>query len=289
MTVGVLWLWIRLTARSKKRNPLTEDLLRSPGESLRDQIEDLNWDFAIYFSFASIPIIWTYSIYISKQAFEGKAPGIVDFMFYLAVAVGGYGWLCWKIWQILKKRRLLTLGYEAELAVGQELNQLGRYGFHIFHDVPAKEFNVDHIAVGPNGVFAIETKGRPKLKSSVADARSGWEVNYDGKHLDFPLWRETAPLDQAIRQAKWVREWLSKAVGEPVQVQPVLVLPGWYIKRTSGTGIPVINATYIAKFFPKAGQGDHLSAQLIDRIVHQLEQRCRNVVPRAYGKTQEKD
>ena len=183
---------------------------------------------------------------------------------------------------------MLTLGYEAELAMGQELNQLGRSGFHVFHDLPAKDFNVDHIAVGSAGVFAIETKGRSKPTARL-NGKSGWEVGYDGKALDFPGWRETKPLEQATRQAKWLKEWLSSAVGEPVQVQPVLALPGWYIRRTSAIGIPVITGKQVESFFKKYAGSAQLNQQLVQRIVHQLDQRCRNVAPRAYKAGQEKD
>jgi hypothetical protein len=45
-SVGLLWLWIRLTGDSGRRSPLTQDLLRSPGESLREQLEDNSWDLS---------------------------------------------------------------------------------------------------------------------------------------------------------------------------------------------------------------------------------------------------
>ncbi len=98
----------------------------------------------------------------------------------------------------------------------------------------------------------------------------------------FPGWRETAPIDQAIRNADWLRKWLSSAVGEAVKVQPVLVLPGWYVHRTSGEGIPVLNGKDARGYFTWA-RGPALSAKLVQQIAHQLEQRCRDVAPRAYA------
>jgi len=120
--------------------------------------------------------------------------------------------------------------------------------------------------------------------------KSGWEVGYDGNRLEFPGWRETKPLEQAVRQAKWLKEWLSSAVGEPVRVHPILILPGWFIRRTSPSGIPVLTGTtkQILSFFPKAGDGTRLSDQFIQRVAHQLDQRCRNVAPRAYRDVQQK-
>jgi len=55
-------------------------------------------------------------------------------------------------------------GYDAELSVGQELNQLMRQGAVVFHDLPADGFNIDHVLISALGVFAIETKEYTKPK-----------------------------------------------------------------------------------------------------------------------------
>jgi hypothetical protein len=39
----------------------------------------------------------------------------------------------------------LRAGYDAELAVGQELDKLMREGAWVFHDVPGENFNIDHV------------------------------------------------------------------------------------------------------------------------------------------------
>lgn len=65
----------------------------------------------------------------------------------------------------LNLRRSYQLGYEGEIAVGQELNQLMLDGYRVYHDFPGDKFNIDHIVVGPPGVFAVETKARSKPTS----------------------------------------------------------------------------------------------------------------------------
>ncbi len=85
---------------------------------------------------------------------------------------------------MFNKRRRYRLGYEGEIAVGQELNQLMRDGFYVYHDFFVDKFNIDHIVVGPSGVFAVETKARskPTSDSPVPD----YKVKYNGKCLQFP-------------------------------------------------------------------------------------------------------
>jgi hypothetical protein len=105
-----------------------------------------------------------------------------------------------------------------------------------------------------------------------------------GETLQFPGWSERKPLQQAERQATWLSDWISSAIGEKVTAEPALVLPGWFIRRTSGKGIPVLTGKWVASYFPGARTRSALDPQLIQRIVHQLDQRCRDVAPRSYRK-----
>lgn len=68
------------------------------------------------------------------------------------------------MWWLYKKIDVVDarwgVGAKAEREVGRELEKLHKDGFHVFHDwLPEKRGNVDHFVVGPQGVFAIETKG----------------------------------------------------------------------------------------------------------------------------------
>lgn len=277
LTVVVVW---KRTRASQRRSPLTTELLRGPGESLRGQIDDVSIELVGHLGLSVLPLVWAYMWYVSWLAFSGR--GVPDWVTWtlLLGGVGGQIYYAVGMWRLFKRRRDLTLGYEAEVAVGQELNGLLRQGYHVFHDVPLGKSNVDHIVVGKNGIFAIETKGRAKPRAKGSEPSH--QVIYDGQFLQFPGWPETEPLKQAARQAKWVGEWLSKSVGEKLTAEPLLVLPGWMIKRTAPSGIPVLAAPNVAKYLPKMGSRQGLEDSLIQRIVYQLDQRCRTVAPRAY-------
>jgi hypothetical protein len=149
-------------------------------------------------------------------------------------------------------------------------------GYHVYHDFQAGKFNIDHIVVGATGVFAIETKARSK--STVKDGGKSSTVIYDGKSIKFPNFEDRDMLQQAEGQAKWLRQWLSKAVGDPVPVQPILALPGWFVEQISPKGVPVLNPKLIRSFLT-IKKDIHLSLNMIERIVHQLEQKCRDVEP----------
>jgi hypothetical protein len=50
------------------------------------------------------------------------------------------------------------MGGDAEEWTAEELEELDRRVWRVFHDVPVRYGNVDHVAVGPGRVYAIETK-----------------------------------------------------------------------------------------------------------------------------------
>ncbi|MCL5237382.1 MAG: NERD domain-containing protein [Nitrospirae bacterium] len=221
-----------------------------------------------------------YSIYLTQKYIGGIKEDAFVLMVYTSVAIATIIFCFIKLWRLLKQRTALRLGLDCELAVGQELNHLMLAGCRIYHDFPAEKFNIDHIVVGSKGVFAIETKGRakPDKKGGTEEAK----VVYDGQSLRFPNWSESEPLEQAISQASWLSKWLNNAVGEPVAVQPVLALPGWYVVREKPADLFIFNGKN-PDFMLKCSNTS-LSETLINRIIYQVEQRCRDIEPVAYAK-----
>ena len=260
-----------------KRAPFTDNFLRSPGQSLNDQIQKLN-EKAIDYILCSImfpTIIWFgfFQVYIARV----KSRPFILLVLAVVVVVAIIVFYMTKLFTLLKKKRILRLGYEGEVAAGQELNQLMLEGYHVYHDFPADKFNIDHIVAGPSGVYAVETKARSKSVSKTGSVNA--KVIYNGKTIDFPNYSDTSTLQQAVTQANWLQKWLAKAVGEPVKVQPLVALPGWYVERTSGKGIPVLNPKKGVSSYLKNRKSKVISESMITRIVHQLDQKCRDVEP----------
>lgn len=198
------------------------------------------------------------------------------------VGVVCFGLLGWRLWSLMKTLRSMRLGFEAELAAGEEINRLMRRGCWIFHDVPGeKSFNVDHVVVTRKGVFAIETKGRPKM--ARGSGRKGSSVSFDGGCLRFPGWIETRPIEQARANAVWLSRWLTKAVGADVAVSAVVLLPGWWVERTGRGDVAVGNAKEIEQIVERHADSRRMTDQLCAQIVHQLDQRCRNLQPKAFA------
>ena len=109
--------------------------------------------------------ISTYAIYVSHLYFYKNVPSLLSLGFLGAFIGGLIVYSLYRLTGLLRQRRIVRLGYDGEVTVGQELNQLLRDGYCVYHDIPADKFNIDHIVVGKKGVFAIETKARSKPNS----------------------------------------------------------------------------------------------------------------------------
>ena len=129
-------------------------------------------------------------------------------MLFSLMAMAYLAFAAWQFHRFLPRLRALRQGIEGERAVGQFLERLRERGYHVFHDVLGDGFNVDHVLIGPAGVFSIETKTWSKpLKD---DAR----VICLGDSLRIgPLEPDRNPIIQAVAQAAWLKQLLSESTG----------------------------------------------------------------------------
>jgi hypothetical protein len=274
-TVSVARHWYHMRG---KKNPIAANLLRGPGHTLSVEREKHLVDLLAHAAVGPVIPVVIYALYLSRID-AGREAGTVLTAMYLVLGLAALVYIAFRIVRVVKRLRDVGLGFEAESAVGQELNWLMRDGFAVFHDVPGdKEFNVDHVVIGTQGVFAIETKGRGKPARATG---SNYVVEHSSGELLFPGWKEREPIEQARRNARWLEKWLTSAVGEPVAVKPVLAIPGWYIERKSPSDVAIINSTNVKSYFTKA-KTTGLSSKLVQQVVHQLDARCRDVETRVY-------
>jgi len=275
VVLGLLHLYRWYKKRKGFISPLSGHLLRPPGESLRTRIENINEKLNESLFIVSLgPWLIGLSV-ISMLLSPRKDPGTFQICIAVAIYMGFIGYYVWKIIKLLSERRDLKLGLDGELAVAEELNKLMFDGYHVYHDFPATTFNIDHILVGPGGVFIVETKTRSKRKNK--HGKTAYEVTYDGNRINFPGGYDTDSLTQARNQGKWLEKWLSTAVGDRIHVEPIVTIPGWFVKRIKPEGIAVLNPKEIRDYI--ASKKNFLSETQIKRIVHQVDQRCRSIEP----------
>ena len=272
----VLFVYRQYNLRKRSRTPFTEKaLLRLPGHSLDREIRDIDERltinlFTLLFTATIFANITITTMLIAKKEINFPNLGIP----FIAAGIMIIFFI-YKFVTCLFIRQKLKLGYFGELVTAEELNKLMPEGNHVFHDFQADDFNIDHIVVGPAGVFAIETKARSKAVSG--DGKKDAKAIYNGREIIFSNFNDTKYLEQAKRQAKWLSTWLKSAIGEPVEVFPMISLPGFYVERKAPSdGMFVINPKQM-KTVIRSKLVKNLDESKILRIVHQLDQKCRDL------------
>ena len=177
------------------RLPFTQNLLRTPGQSLLNEINHLNQELMVYLVALIFTPTYAYAAYISYLFFGKKPFNITELALFSLLPFILILFSLYKMTKYMGRRRRLRLGYDGEVAVGQNLTQLYREGYLVYHDFPADKFNIDHIVIGSKGIFAIETKTRskPTTKNRLLDAT----VEYNGRVLKFPKGRDSNTIEQA--------------------------------------------------------------------------------------------
>lgn len=204
-----------------------------PGQQLLKRIRhhEENLGSAIFIAMFSGPLMFMIWANYSVQ-WDAFRWGVREWMF----ATGALLMFLWGLWDYMRhyeKREHYQDGWVAEQVTGQQLNRLIAQGCHVLHDLPAEVGNIDHVIVAPRGVYAVETKSFRKPKG-VTDDRNhpGHKVHYDGKGLRFPDFATAKPIEQAVRQAQWLKRVLRDGLGREVPVVPAIALPGWWVERT---------------------------------------------------------
>lgn len=273
-----LALWRKKNRKTRAPFPENAKLLRGPGETLRRKLADLDERFIYEIAAALIiPLLVGVSLAQIATHLDGTAQllglGIAAVALFISLFV-----VLRRLVNGIDRWRNTWLGCYGERVVAESLEELKAQGFRIFHDLPAGDaknpFNIDHVIVGPSGVFAVETKTRRKGRARAGFAEH--QIIYDGQVLAYPWGEDRYGLDQAARQASWLQSSLEQLIGQPVRVQPILTFPGWMVITRARGAVTVLNPKQIPAAVALRGS-PALDDRQVDLICRQLDARCRDV------------
>lgn len=212
----------RCVMTSTSESPIKDRPLRHAAQSLEEERRELFGDKVA-------PYVVGALVFIVLACFEWwrflwKVP--LNPIIFTIVALASIGLAVWQTLRYRPRLKALRQGIEGEKVVGQFLERLRETGYHVFHDVVGPGFNVDHVLIGPGGVFTIETKTWSKPMNSKP------HIFFDGTRILVGSREpDRNPIAQARAQASWVRGLLRESTGKSYSVRPVVAFPGWFIEQ----------------------------------------------------------
>ncbi|WP_087883130.1 nuclease-related domain-containing protein [Streptomyces alboflavus] len=138
------------------------------------------------------------------------------------------------------------VGLEGERRVGRELERLASRGWRVLHGVPKSNGgDIDHLLIGPGGVFSINTKCHQGASVWVGDTMA--KVN-GGKPVPY------AAASKA--EASYVQGVLQRHCGFAVPVEPALVFVGVTSLYRAATqfAVWIYQEREVSAFGPLAGR-----------------------------------
>ena len=119
-------------------------------------------------------------------------------------------------------------GASGEEHVGALLDELAEHGWRVIHDVSFGHGNVDHIMIGPPGVFTIETKSHPgPIRVRRVHGATLSQARAQSSALEATTGLEAEPM--IVYSRAWVDRPGARRRG--VRVLPARMLIGYLEKR----------------------------------------------------------
>ncbi|MDY0814038.1 nuclease-related domain-containing protein [Kitasatospora purpeofusca] len=133
-------------------------------------------------------------------------------------------------------RSELSKGLDGEKLVGGLLDGLRAYGWYVLHAVPLPSgADIDHVVIGPPGVFTVNTKHHPDAMVWVGDKRITVNRN------SYPY------IEKSSLEGSRTAELLHRWCGLAVPVHPVIAVVGARTLTQKGSpGVDVVDGTRIA-------------------------------------------
>ena len=200
--------------------PLKDKPLRNPGQWLDEEIDRQVHDgFMPYF--ISACLLWGLAGLEALEKYRHIAPNPAVFT---TIAVVATLVAAIRFRRTYRRVRDLKQGRDGERAVGQYLERLRAHGAEVFHDIPGDGFNLDHVVISPQGIFAIETKAWSRRSVTSRIRVKDGELFKEGQKAN------PNPIEQVAASAKWLADLLKESTGKSLPVQGVVVFPGWFVE-----------------------------------------------------------
>ena len=187
------------------------------------------------------------------QPFAPSSAHLIGMLLAIVASVG----MARSVWMPRQTTTSWSSGAEGERAVGARLTAATSMGVMAVHDrrIPGSRANIDHIAIGPSGVFVIDAKvvkGRVTLRSTGPIWNRGPAKVYVGGR------DKTSAIDGMTRQVEAVRGVLrSSGLAESVSVRPVVALVGaewgWFARPLEVRGVVICWPKEVARIASRPG------------------------------------
>ena len=232
-------------------------MLRQPGQRLREQLE-IHVTGLFFYIGGALVVAWVIALaeWILLWIGRPTGPQLPTIMAISLTVIAAVGFRRW-----FRRAKALARGERGERLVAHILDELAEHGYRAIHDVPVKlddgrDVNIDHVLIGPAGVFAIETKFRS----------GNPQVQYNGKRILVEGREEDRDaLSQARASAASTREIIERVTGRTGRVRAVVLYANCRVTTRSGADEWVLAPTQLKAWIKQEERWNGPKGAILDR------------------------
>lgn len=257
-----------LIARSMGAHPSFPDvIMREAAQRFRDELETLSRKQSTYLG-AGLMFGFIFAVahtFEAHQLFAGYPAWQLHVV--LATLLAAAGFALYRLVRLVRQWREVRFLRDANIAVGHSLQHIAVGHGRVFHDVATPAGVVDHVIVGPGGIYAINVVAHQAMRrESVKLTDRALRFKPDGKTVSIAdIASKTTRLEQELRDLLKIS----------VRVRSVIAVPGWHAEAQSGDGHLFVNERNLPMLHGWRSEADYLMNEDVQTLQQHLTKSCK--------------
>ncbi|MGB5334125.1 MAG: hypothetical protein WBN07_00780 [Woeseiaceae bacterium] len=275
LTSTILFLMVAkfwsVLSRAVGSGPLFADsIMHEAAQRFRDELERLSTSQSIYLGSLLVFAVLFLAAYMlqAQRLFAGYPDWQLHMqLMFLALAVG---LAIFRLGKTIVARRQVKFLRDANIAIGHQLRQISNGVTRVFHDAQTSAGVVDHVLLGPQGLYAINVVARR--------APGDGNVRLMGNALQFSNTDEDESLVEIAAKTRRLEKEFSELLGHKVRVRSVIAAPGWDVVEQTNKDFLLVNERNIGMLRGWKDSSDHLMNEDVEVLTKEMTARCRRLV-----------
>ncbi|MEO1204029.1 MAG: hypothetical protein AAFX10_15095 [Pseudomonadota bacterium] len=259
--------WQLLSRTFSAHSNFSDSIMSEAAQRLRDELTELSRKQSTYLGAGLVFVV----MYVVGAAFNGPTlfEGYPEWQLYglLALLLAAAAFAAWRLIRTVVAWRQVHYMRDASIAIGHELQRIAASQGRTYHDVPTAFGIIDHVLIGPGGIYAVNVVARRHAKSGTAALVAG--------ELDFSNAKQGIDIAAQATATRRLEKELSKQAGRPLRVRSVIATPGWDIEKQQDPDHLLVNERTLPMLRGWRDPADHLMDEEVQRLQSYLTGRCK--------------
>ena len=255
-------LWQALSGSAGARRLFPECIMREAAQQFRDRLDRLSRKQSSYVGAAIVfVVIFTVANPLGVDTLFAGYP-VWQLQLLLTILTVTACLAAYRVFRTAIEWRRVRLQRDASIAVGHQLQRLAAAHGRVYHDVATTAGLIDHVLIGPGGIFSINV-------IALRAPRKGEAVLADNQVHFHPGDRQASIVDIAARNNR-LRKDFAMHVGHPVRIRSVIAVPGWDIPDQLAASHLLVNERTLPMLIGWRDQDDYLMNEDLDVLYDKL-------------------